>query len=124
MADPASGLFQIAELPNKRAHTTAILLDRTWFFRYSRPMQIIGDDGSEFLCEEFQEMIQSFGIEPTPTTVKNPQANFVERIHVTLGNMLRTMMLEEVSNAVSSKNELRIVGEIVRLFSRIFYKKI
>ena len=76
------------------------------------------------ICEEFQEMIQSFGIEPTPTTVKNPQTNFVERIHQTLGNMLRTMMLEEVSNAVSSKNELRIVGEIVRLFSRIFYKKI
>ena len=87
-------------------------------------MQIINDDGSEFLCEEFQEIIPSFDIEPTPTTVKNPQANFVERIHLTLGNILRTMMLEEVSNAVSSKNEFRIVSEIVRLFSRIFYKKI
>ena len=45
-------------------------------------------------------MIQILGIEPTPTTVKNSQANFVERIHLTahltLGNMLRAMMLEEV----------------------------
>uniref|UniRef100_A0A7S0PK03 Integrase catalytic domain-containing protein n=1 Tax=Leptocylindrus aporus TaxID=1398097 RepID=A0A7S0PK03_9STRA len=59
-------------------------------------MQSIYDNGKEFLGEEFQEMIQSLSIEPTPTTVKNPQANFVERIHLTLGNMLRTMMLEEV----------------------------
>ena len=97
MADPASGLFEIVELPNKQAHTTAILLDRTWFSRYPRPMQIIYDNGKEFLGKEFQEMIQSFGVEPAPTTVKNPQANFVERIHLTLGNMLRTMMLEEIT---------------------------
>ena len=96
MADPASGLFEIVELPNKQAHTTAILLDRTWFSRYPRPMQITYDNGKEFLGKEFQEMIQSFGIDPAPTTVKNPQANFVERIHLTLGNMLRTMMLEEI----------------------------
>jgi len=96
MADPASGLFEIAELPNKRVHTTAILMDRTWFSRYPKPTQIIYDNGKEFLGEEFQVMIQSLGIEPTPTTVKNPQANFVELIHLTLGNMLRTMMMEEV----------------------------
>ena len=30
-----------------------------------------------------------------PTTVKNPQANFVERVHQTLGNMLRSHELED-----------------------------
>jgi hypothetical protein len=40
-------------------------------------------------------MLQSYSIKPTPTTVRNPQANFVERVHQTLGNMLRTCELEQ-----------------------------
>ena len=39
-------------------------------------------------------MLESYGINPIPTTVRNPQANFVERVHETLGNMLRAMILE------------------------------
>ena len=30
-----------------------------------------------------------------PTTVKTPQANFVEHVHQMLGNMLRTKQLEQ-----------------------------
>ena len=66
------------------------------FSRYPILKQVIYDNRKEFLGEEFQETIQSLGIEPTPTTFKNLNANFVERIYLTLGNMLRTMMLEEV----------------------------
>jgi hypothetical protein len=39
---------------------------------------------------EFQEMLESYGIESKPTTIKNPTANaIVERIHGTLGEQLR-----------------------------------
>ena len=68
--DPASGLFEITEIPNKRAYITAILVDRTWFSHYPRLIQIMYDNEKEFLSKESQEMIQSLGIEPTPTTVK------------------------------------------------------
>ena len=35
------------------------------------------------------------GLKSVSTTVKNPQANFVERVHQTLGNMLRSYQLED-----------------------------
>ena len=40
-------------------------------------------------------MLASYGITPKPTTVKNPRANtVVERMHLTAGDMLRTMTFE------------------------------
>ena len=45
---------------------------------------------------EFQELLQSYGITPKPTTIKNPQANsFVERIHLTLGDHLRGLSFKQ-----------------------------
>ena len=38
-------------------------------------------------------MLESYNVKPIPTTIKNPQANFVERVHQTLGNMLCTKEL-------------------------------
>ena len=39
---------------------------------------------------EFQELLNFYGIIAVPTTVKNPQANaFAERVHLTMGDMLR-----------------------------------
>jgi hypothetical protein len=35
-----------------------------------------------------------YGIQPIHTTIKNPQANFVEHVHQTLGNMICTYELE------------------------------
>jgi hypothetical protein len=95
MADPSTGWFEIAEVKDKTAVTAATVLDRVWLCRYPRPVECIYDNGNEFLGREFQEMLESYNIKPTPTTVKNPQANFVERVHQTLGNMLRTQELEQ-----------------------------
>ncbi|GKY94846.1 hypothetical protein MPSEU_000449600 [Mayamaea pseudoterrestris] len=95
MADPSTGWFEVMEVKDKTADHIAQTFDRCWLCRYPRPVECIFDNGNEFLGRGFQEMLESFGIEPTPTTVKNPQANFVERVHQTLGNMLRTCELEE-----------------------------
>jgi hypothetical protein len=35
-----------------------------------------------------------YGVQPIHTTIKNPQANFVEPVHQTLDNMIRTYKLE------------------------------
>ena len=95
MCDPATGWFEIVEVDNKKSLTAAKLLDRVWFCRYPRPKQCIHDNGNEFTGLEFQELLDSYGVKSTPTTVKNPQANLVERVHQTPGNMLRTYELEK-----------------------------
>ena len=95
MCDPATGWFEVAEIKDKTSEGTAKILDKTWFCRYPRPKRCISDNGNEFLGKEFQELLQSYGVKSVPTTVKNPQANFVERVHQTLGNMLRSYELED-----------------------------
>ena len=43
------------------------------------------------LTKEFQEMLKSYGVRSKLIIVKNPQANAaVERVHYTIGNILRT----------------------------------
>ena len=44
---------------------------------------------------EFTNTLEAYGIARVPTTVKNPAANMVERVHQTLGNLLRVYELEE-----------------------------
>ena len=95
MFDPATSWFEIVEIPNKKAITCANLLENTWLCRYPRPHQCIFDNGSEFLGEDFQNTLLSYGIECVPTTVKKPAANMVERVHQTLGNLLRVYELEK-----------------------------
>ncbi|MGH7974316.1 MAG: integrase catalytic domain-containing protein, partial [bacterium] len=96
MIDPATSWFEIIEIPNKQAITVADLVDQQWSCRYPRPMKCEFDNGTEFVNNEFDELLQSYGIKPRPSTVKNPQANSIlERVHQTLGNMLRTFELQK-----------------------------
>jgi len=95
MFDPATSWFEVVEIPNKKAITCANLVENTWLCRYPRPKQCIFDNGSEFLGAEFANTLDSYGILRVPTTIKNPAANMVERVHQTLGNLLRVYELEE-----------------------------
>ena len=58
--------------------------------------------GKSFLTMEqssrktFLTMLNDFAIKPTPTSVKNPQANAIlERVHQVLGDMLCTKELQK-----------------------------
>jgi hypothetical protein len=62
--------------------------------RYPRPLHCITDNGNEFLGTKFQELLGSYSVQPIHTKIKNPQANFVERVHQTLGKMILTYELE------------------------------
>ena len=112
MIDAATGWFEIVELPvvenplNKRGKiqnqqkfdkTSAMiarLVNKSWFCRYPRPVQVVYDNGSEFKLY-FQNLLDTYGVEKKPTTIKNPQANgILERAHQTFGNMLRTSELD------------------------------
>jgi hypothetical protein len=61
----------------------------------STPKRCISNNGNEFLGKEYQELLQSYGVKSVATTVKNPQANFVEHVHQTLGNILCSYKLED-----------------------------
>ena len=65
-------------------------------------MRCIYDNGNEFLGEKFQEMLDSYEVKGVPTSVKNPQANLVERVNQTLGNMIR---LKDIENQRLDPND-------------------
>jgi hypothetical protein len=89
MIDPATGWFEMKEIPNKEAITIANIVEQTWFMRYPWPTQIIFDRGKEFMGE-FTKMVKNdYGIKRKPITTRNPQANsIIERIHQTIANMI------------------------------------
>ena len=97
MIDPATGWFELHQTPDKRSDTIANITEQEWFCRYPWPTQITYDRGNEFLGKEFQEMVKKeYGVTGKPITVRNPQANaIVERVHQTIGNMIRTFELED-----------------------------
>ena len=91
MIDPATSWFEIKPIATKSADVISNIVEQTWLTRYPWPNEIIIDRGSEFMAE-FAEMVQNdYGIKRRPITTRNPQANaIIERIHQTIGNMLRT----------------------------------
>ena len=96
MIDPATGWFEIHQYDDKQSITVANIVEQEWFSRYPWPTQVTFDRGSEFIGQEFQQMIkEDYGIKPKPITVRNPQANaIVERVHQVIGNIIRTFELE------------------------------
>ena len=95
IVDYATGYPELVPIHNKTSEHVAKRLDMTWFCRCPRCKEITHDNGGEFIGEPFQEMLHSYGIKSTPTTVKNPQANaIVERLHLTLADVLRMSVFE------------------------------
>ena len=93
--DPATGWFEIAEIPDKTSARISQIFNSTWLARYPRPRKVIFDNGNEFK-KDFLPLLKDFSIKPTPTTIKNPQANAIlERVHQVLGDMLRTKNLQQ-----------------------------
>jgi len=61
--------------------------------RYPWPACCVHDNGGEFVGPEFQFLLQSCRIKDAPTSSRNPQANAIcERMHQTVGNVLRTLL--------------------------------
>jgi hypothetical protein len=90
MVDACTAWSEFCRIKTASSLATSSGFDKNWLCRYPRPRKVIHDNGNEFMGCEFQELLDSYGIEPKPTTVKNPTANaIVERIHGTLGEQLR-----------------------------------
>ena len=95
MIDPATGWFDIVEIPNKRADYIANLLEIHWLSRYPWPTEVCMDRGKEFAAEVSSTLRKEYGFERKLITTRNPQANsIIERIHQVVGDMLRTQDLQ------------------------------
>ena len=91
MMDPATGWFEIREIKNKSADEIANHVETTWLSRYPWPSVVRCDRGSEFKKETKAMFQDDYGITVRNGTTHNPQSNGVlERIHATIGQMLRT----------------------------------
>jgi len=94
MIDPATGWFEIAEIPKQDSFETASLLEATWLNRYPWPQQVVLDHGKEFMGEIKRMLKEDYGIKRKPITTRNPQANaMVERAHQTVHNMIRSKLI-------------------------------
>lgn len=95
--DPAIGWFEIKEVPGtKGTEFIANIVEQTWLTRYPWSHKVILDRGTEFM-DKFSKMIQDdYGIKQKPITKRNPQANaIVERVHQTIGIMIRTFEVQD-----------------------------
>lgn len=109
MIDPATGWFEIVQLPKdnkgepiKRADVIANLLEQTWFTRYPWPEKVICDRGSEFMAEVKTMLKEEYGCKVAQITTRNPQGNsMLERIHQTIGNMIRTARITDEEDPFS-----------------------
>ena len=96
MIDPATGWFEMREIPNKEAITIANLVEQTWLTRYPWPQLLIYDRGKEFMGEFAKMVKEDYGIKRKGITTRNPQANaIIERIHQTIGNVIRTFQVQD-----------------------------
>jgi transposase InsO family protein len=101
MIDPATGWFEVKHCLEQDASAVANIVEQTWLSRYPWPQEIVYDRGSEFMAE-FAAMVENdYGITTRPITTRNPQANsMIERIHQTMGNIIRTFEIHESEHAI------------------------
>jgi hypothetical protein len=96
MIDPATGWFEIVEIPDKSSQTVANAFEMTWLSRYPWPTEVVMDRGREFMGEVKNMLREDYGITRKPITTRNPQANaMVECAHGTIHNMIRTQSIKD-----------------------------
>ena len=96
MIDPATGWFEAAVIPTKRADEVGNILEMTWMTRYPTPTEVVMDRGREFRAEVSEMLKDECGITRKVITTRNAQANgIVERVHKAVHNMLRVTGIQD-----------------------------
>ncbi len=99
MIDPVTGWFEMTEIANKTAAEVADIAEKMWFTRYPLPQRITLDRGTECLAEFAQMVRNDYGLKIKPITTRNPQANaIIERVHQTIGNIIRTFDVQSMDS--------------------------
>ena len=100
MIDPATGWFEMAQIPNKTDAEIADITAKTWFTRYPLPQRIVFNRGTKFMAEIAKMCHNDYGLKIKPIITRNPQSNaIIVRIYQTIGNIIHTF---DVSNIVNN----------------------
>ena len=84
-----SGWPEVWALPDKCADTIAHILVEEFFPRFSCPLQLVTDNGSENVNSVLRETLKSLNIDHVTTSFYHPEGNSkVERFHRTLHDVL------------------------------------
>ena len=96
MIDPATGWFEMAQIPNK---TAAEITEKNWFTRYPLPQRIVFDCCTKFMAEFAKMCNNDYGLKRKPVTTRNTKSNtIIKRIHQTIGNTIRTFDVSKIVN--------------------------
>ena len=105
--DPVSNLVELTRINNATSEEITRKFAQFWLTRYPWPTRCVHDNGGESIGWEFQELLAKRNIKNVSTTSRNPTANSVcERMHQTVGNILRTLLLEDPPITVIAANDL------------------
>ena len=104
--DTVTNLVELIRVDDKYSETIARKYAQCWLSRYPWPQRCVHDPGTEFTGPEFQTLLENCRIKDVCTSAKNPQANAVcERMHQTVGNVLRTLLHSEPPQNITTAKE-------------------
>ena len=104
---PVTNLVELTRINNATSEEITRTFAQSWLTRYPWPTRCVHDNGGEFIGWGFQELLAKCNIKDVSTTSCNPTANSVcKRMHQTVGNILRTLLLEDPPITVIAVNDL------------------
>ena len=99
MINPATGWFEMQQIDSKTVAEVADISEKTRFTRYPFPQRITLDRGTEFMAEFAKMVKDDYGLKIKAITTRNPQANaIIERVHQTIGNIIRTFDVQTMDS--------------------------
>ena len=105
--DTVTNLVELIRVDRKTSAHIKSKWEQSWLARYPWPKRCVHDNGMEFNGHEFQELLTLCSIKDVPTTSRNPQANAIcERMHQTVGNVLRTLLYSNPPRTVANAADL------------------
>ena len=97
MIEPVTAWFKITQYENKCAISIGNLVETVWLDEYTIPMDIMYDQGSEFIRHDFRKYLieMVYWILSQPSTLKNPTFNTIlERIHQVMGKPVQKYIIK------------------------------
>jgi len=105
--DTTTNLVELTRIDHKNSTHIRDKFTQTWLCRYPLPQRCVHDNGGEFTGYDFQRRLQILGIKDVPTTSRNPQSNAIcERMHQTVGNVLRTLLKSNPPQNLQQANDI------------------
>ena len=118
VVDTCTCLSELRRITAQTSQEAAHAFNQMWLSRYPTPVNVIHDRGGEFTGPEFQTLLATNNIQPRPITVRNPQANAIcERIHHTMGDMIRVTVNEQ-GNPANLPDAIDLVDNIIARIQR------